>query len=201
MQPRIHIRKLSRKDLISLHRLLLKVLTDLSGTYYPANIIREFKKMHTIRDLERRVLGRSSIAFGAFTDQRLIAFMWGRESFAGDVNAEWGGVHPLFRERGVFSKLLRSIERELYRRKCYKFWFYVSATNIPAIKCYTKAGYALEGIHPNHFFGWDFVTFGKVIYRRRWKHGLTARANITSVRSNPPQLRVVSKISADELQP
>ena len=179
MSLEIKIRRVRKGDIASLHELLKKTFSSLKDKYYPATVLdEESRQFRTVEDLAHRMLRSRAIAYGAFVRTQAIGFLWGTTSRAGDFLGEWGAVAPAFRGRGIFSKLLRSVEAELRRRQLYKFWFYVSATNLPAIECYLKNGYVLEGVHPNHFYGWDFLTFGKVITRRRCPPGIKREGSV-----------------------
>ena len=184
MTHRITIRQVRRADIRQLYVLFKKTLSSLSDTVYPASVIAEQSKLFSsVRELGHRLLQKQAVSFGAFSGTRLIGFFWGTAFPAGDFCGEWGGVAPRFRRRRVFSRLLKAVDDELGRRKLYKFWFYVSTKNRPAIECYLKNGYTIEGVHPNHFYGWDFLAFGKVITPKRWPQRL---------RLEQPKLRTVA---------
>jgi hypothetical protein len=63
---------------------------------------------------------------------------------------------------------MRTLEEELTFQGFFKIFLQSSMKNIPAIKRYLHMGYKIEGVHPNHHFGWDFMSFGKVLNRKTW---------------------------------
>ncbi len=38
-----------------------------------------------------------------------------------------------------------------------------------AIERFLSMGYKIEGVHPNHSYGWDFISFGKPIVIKKWE--------------------------------
>lgn len=176
----LDIRRLTRPHITAVQKLLMLALSKGRDRYYPQELVKAYRSMYTVADLERRVLSHKAVAFGAFQQGMLVGFLWGSMSAAGDFYAEWGVVHPSVRRRGIFTKLLATVESEVAKHRAYKFWFYVSSKNIPALRCYVKAGYKIEGLHPNHFFGWNFVTVGKILRRKRWPTKITRQQDVLS---------------------
>jgi GNAT superfamily N-acetyltransferase len=130
--------------------------------------------------LERLAFGPHSIALGAYRKTRLVGFLWGyRSDVDGTFSVDWAVVRPSVVGTGVFSALMRALERRLKREHVFKCYFYTSIKNIPAIKRYLKLGYTIEGVHRNHFFGWDFISVGKILNRRRWKGDITRQPDFT----------------------
>lgn len=168
----VKIRQITKREVPEIHR-LLRVVLDSVAPHYPQELIEaQWAIFDAVEDLERHLLHSGTLGYvaidGEGNDEKVIGFIWGYLSPAGDFLGEWGGVAPTGRRQHVFSTLLKAVESELRRRGIFKFWFYVSASNEPAIRCYRANGYVLEGTHPNHFYGWDFLTFGKIIRRRNW---------------------------------
>jgi RimJ/RimL family protein N-acetyltransferase len=83
--------------------------------------------------------------------------------------------------KGVFSRLMQAMKAQMRRERVFKICFYVSAKNIPAIKRYVKLGYAIEGVHRNHFYGWDFISMGKILTRKRWRGKIAEQPDFTEV--------------------
>jgi RimJ/RimL family protein N-acetyltransferase len=76
---------------------------------------------------------------------------------------------------------MQALEANMRREHILKICFYVSARNIPAIKRYMNLGYTIEGVHRNHFFGWDFVSMGKILMRKRWRGRINKQPDFTEI--------------------
>ncbi|MBI2669908.1 MAG: GNAT family N-acetyltransferase, partial [Candidatus Yanofskybacteria bacterium] len=162
MKDGISLRTIIKEDLPALKELLYAIFASLKDTAYPADVINEFESIYNLEELEDRVLGPRSIGLAAFSQDQLIGFVWGFGSKLGGVfTGDWGAVDPEFRGRGIFSRLMHSMEQEIRKKNYYKFYFYVSVKNLEAIRRYLKLDYKIEGLHRNSYFGWDFFSFGK----------------------------------------
>jgi GNAT superfamily N-acetyltransferase len=97
--------------------------------------------------LERLVFGPHTIALGAYQKTRLVGFLWGyRSDVDGTFSVDWAVVRPLVIGKGVFSALMRALERQLKRHHVFKCYFYTSIKHFPAIERCLKLGYTIEGI-------------------------------------------------------
>jgi GNAT superfamily N-acetyltransferase len=141
----------------------------MSGKFYPSEVIEQLHGHYSIERLERLLLGSQSIALGVYIDGLLVGCTWGSASaFDGIFSVEWVVVRLDMIGKGVFSQLLTALEHLLRSKGTFKLFLYVSIKNIPAIERYIKLGYGIEGLHRDHFFGWDFLSMGKVLIHKHW---------------------------------
>jgi len=74
-------------------------------------------------------------------------------------------VHPEWQGRGIGRQLMEVLEDIARRRGCYKLWLQTAWAMTEAIALYKRLGYQQEGYQPRHFYGEDFLMFGKVLER------------------------------------
>lgn len=144
------------------------------GKSYPREIIRAMDRFYTRERLERLLANPDRRTLGAWSHGRLLGCLWGYQSpIDGTFSLDWVVVRKDVVGEGVFSRLLKKVERQLRKENVLKIILFASNKNIPAIRRYLKLGYAIEGVHPNHFFGWTFLSLGKVLVRKHWKGRIT----------------------------
>jgi ribosomal protein S18 acetylase RimI-like enzyme len=143
----------------------------MSGVSYPAEVMLNAKAYYTHERLEKVLFGSRSIALGGYINDRLVGCVWGYFSeLDGIFSIEWAVVISEVIGKGVFSRLMVALEDALEEKGAFKIILYASNKNISAIRRYEKLGYTIEGVHPNHFFGWNFVSMGKILTHKTW-HG------------------------------
>ena len=154
-------------DVDQLHRCLMLVLDSIDPNSVAPELVREGKVGYSLELLRKRAFGKSSFALGAFESRRLVAFLWGWSGREGVFMVDWMGVLPEHRRRGVGRALLARLEAYAKAQSgIYKITLFATASNLDTQKVYVSHGYRLEGVHPNHFFGYDFVSFGKIVQSR-----------------------------------
>ena len=72
-------------------------------------------------------------------------------------------VDPTWQDRGVGQTLMESLEAIARMQRHRKLWLQTSWVMAEAISLYKRMGYRQEGYLPCHFFGEDFLAFGKVL--------------------------------------
>jgi GNAT superfamily N-acetyltransferase len=165
----ITIKTIPARDIPAVQRILFDAFAMMSGTFYPSEIIEQLHNHYSVERLERLLTGSRSIALGAYIDGVLVGCTWGSMStFDGIFSVEWAVVRLDMIGKGVFSQLLTALEQPLKLKGTFKMFLYASIKNVPAIERYIKLGYSIEGVHRNHFFGWDFVSMGKVLTHKHW---------------------------------
>jgi len=163
-------------------RILFDAFAMMSGKFYPSEIIERLYDHYSLERLERLLTGPRSIALGAYIDEVLVGCTWGSLSnFDGIFSVEWAVVHLDMIGKGVFSQLLTALEQLLKSKAVFKMFLYASVKNIPAIERYIKLGYRVEGLHRDHFFGWDFVGMGKVLTRKQWDGEITKQPDFPAL--------------------
>jgi GNAT superfamily N-acetyltransferase len=149
--------------------ILFDAFAMMSGKFYPSEIIEQLHGHYSVERLQRLLTGSRSIALGAYINGVLVGCAWGSMSpFDGIFSLEWAVVRLDMIGKGVFSQLLAALEQLLRLKGAFKMFLYASIKNVPAIERYLKLGYNIEGVHGDHFFGWDFVSMGKVLAPKHW---------------------------------
>jgi GNAT superfamily N-acetyltransferase len=180
--PRLTIQKLSPRHAESALQVFRDSLTLLDDERYPHAVITAILGFYTTERLKRIFSNPDRRVLGAWSGNRLVGCLWGyRSALDGTCSIDWVVVSPRMVGKGVFSRLMKAIEAKMRRERVFKICFYVSAKNIPAIMRYSKLGYTIEGVHRNHFFGWDFISMGKILTRKRWKGRIANQPDSTEV--------------------
>jgi GNAT superfamily N-acetyltransferase len=180
LKYRITIKRIAVKDVPRVHHILSESFSVLKGTCYPDKVIAACLRIYSPERLERMLFGSRSIALGAYQDTRLIGCVWGYRAEDGTCTVDWAVVLPSLIGKGVFSRLMKALERQLTREGFYKCYFFTSIKNLSAINRYLKLGYQVEGIHRNHFFGWDWVSIGKILVLKRWRGSIAKQPDFSS---------------------
>jgi len=74
-------------------------------------------------------------------------------------------VHPKYQNRGVAHQLMLHLEKTAHQKRCQKLFLCTAWAMKEAIRLYENLGYVKEGYLRNHFYGEDFIIFGKFIKR------------------------------------
>jgi ribosomal protein S18 acetylase RimI-like enzyme len=74
-------------------------------------------------------------------------------------------VHPDSQGQGVARRLMEALENIARQHGCHKLWLQTAWAMTEAIALYKRLGYRQEGYQPCHFYGEDFLMFGKVLGR------------------------------------
>jgi GNAT superfamily N-acetyltransferase len=170
---RIIIKQITAKDIVQVHYILNEAFDILSGVSYPETVISACRHIYRLERLERMLLGQNSIALGAYQASRLIGCVWGYRAEDGTCAVDWAAVLSSEIGKGIFSRLMKALEARLKHEQIFKCYMFTSIKNLPAINRYLKLGYQIEGVHRNHFFGWDWLSIGKVITRKHWRGPIT----------------------------
>ena len=161
----IKIRKVGNKDWTKLYTLLNKVFYYLEDKYYPKKFIKSQKDIYTQEKIKEITKNEKYLSLGCFHNKELIAFSIGYfMPISYLFYLEWIGIHPKYMRQGLFSRLLKTLEKRVVENfGAHKIYLYTSLKNIPAINGYLKNGYNIEGILPKHFQGIDFCIIGKIV--------------------------------------
>ena len=83
-------------------------------------------------------------------------------------------VDPDWQGRGIARALMETMENIAQQQGCQKMWLQTAWVMTEAIALYTRLGYQQEGYLPCHFYGEDFLAFGKVLEKKADKKGDTS---------------------------
>ena len=175
MEPQLTIKEVVHDDLPAIQLLLRETFSLISEKTYPAEVVEHAHGYYTLDRLERKLFGPHSLALGAYLGEELVGCAWGSLYEDGVLSVEWAIVHSELIGTGVFSRLIMQLENHCREKGAYKVFLYASMKNVPAIRRYQKLGYEIEGVHRNHFFGWDFVSLGKVLNRKNQEGAITTQ--------------------------
>jgi GNAT superfamily N-acetyltransferase len=173
------IKEIVPENLADIQRILRETFIAASERTYPAEIMEYSRDYYTVDRLKRRLFGPHAIALGAFIDMELMGFAWAALYADGVLSIEWATVRPDMIGKGIFSQLITGLETRGRTKAAFKAFLYASIKNTPAIQRYLKLGYCVEGVHRNHFFGWDFVSMGKILIQKPQLGDITMQPDAT----------------------
>jgi ribosomal protein S18 acetylase RimI-like enzyme len=147
----------------------MEIFATLDEASFPRQVMEESAEAYTVENLKKRAFGRRSFAVGAFENGALVGFAWGWAGKERVFTLDWIGVQESHRRRGTGAAMLTLVEEYARRNKLYKISLFASAYATREVLLYIRRGYSIEGIHENHYYGWDFVSLGKVLTRPAWR--------------------------------
>ncbi|HJQ39700.1 MAG TPA: GNAT family N-acetyltransferase [Thermoanaerobaculia bacterium] len=162
-------RQLVPDDNEELFRCFGDVVESLDERLVPKQVLREISLIYTEEGIHRRAFGKTSAAVGVLAANTFIGFVWGWAAREGTFTVDWLGVLPEYRCRGLAKELVARIERHAFAAGMNKVTAYSSATNTPALRMLVGRGYAIEGFHRAHFYGWDYFSLAKVLQFPLWR--------------------------------
>jgi len=154
------IEVLSKQEIPALVKLMHEVLPNIE--YYPKPILMEFLKMYTLKFFKEMPKQKDSIILLSKEKDEITGFAFGWDDY-GVYWLDWLGVKKEHRHKGIATELLKAFEKECKKRGSHKVHLDTSKTNFPAISCYLKNGYRIEGELKKHWLKWDYVLLSKFI--------------------------------------
>jgi GNAT superfamily N-acetyltransferase len=179
LPTQLTIKEIVSEDLADVQGILRETFIIASEKTYPKEIMEYSRDYYTMKRLMGRLLGPHTIALGAFIDCELTGCAWGTLYEDGVLSVEWAVVRADMVGKGVFSRLLTELEDRGRTKGALKVFLYASIKNAPAVRRYLKLGYSVEGVHRNHFFGWDFVSMGKILAQKHQDGDITMQPDAT----------------------
>lgn len=153
------IRKAKLQDADKIHKVLLQAFKGLKSRGYSTQAI-ETAIIDT--DVIRKRIHLGGHVLVARLDSEIIGTVSGLEEHKG-MHICSLAVDPKYQNYGVAHKLLRYLERIAYSKDCCKLFLCTAWAMKEAIQLYESLGYVREGHLHSHFYGEDFIVFGKFI--------------------------------------
>ena len=98
----------------------------------------------------------------AETDGRIVGTATGIEEHE-SLHVCSVAVDPVFCGQGIARRLMHELEKIAREEDCYKIFLQTAWSMAEAIALYRKLGYEQEGYQRKHFYGEDFLMFGKLL--------------------------------------
>ena len=154
----MEIKTLTKKELSDYSNLAKKII--LNTNYYTEHAKREESEKFSEESLEKKIKDRNNLFVFAEEDKKLIAFFNGQYD-SGTFWANWLGVDPTYRNKGITEKILFYVNCELERNNVHKVWFDTLVNNKEAVGLVKKLGFKKIGRLNNHWHNQDFYLWEK----------------------------------------
>lgn len=157
--PVVHIRTATVKDVDAICLVLQKAFASLRGRGYSERALRA--AMYPPEFVQERI-ERGVHVLVAETDERIVGTATGIEEHE-SLHVCSVAVDPVFGDQGIARCLMHTLEKIAREKNCYKLFLQTAWSMTEAIALYRKLGYEQEGYQRKHFYGEDFLMFGKVL--------------------------------------
>jgi ribosomal protein S18 acetylase RimI-like enzyme len=155
----VHIRTATVNDVDTICLVLQKAFASLRGRGYSERALRA--AMYPPAFVRERIEQGAHVLV-AETDGRIIGTATGIEEHE-SLHVCSVAVDPAFGGQGIARRLMQELEKIARERSCYKIFLQTAWSMIEAIGLYGKLGYDQEGYQRKHFYGEDFLMFGKLL--------------------------------------
>ena len=145
----IKVVPLSKKDVVSSHRLLYSIIEEMYSGNYPA--IKNYKSQYDIERMKELAVRKDGYCFIAKMDNKVVGlglgYIFGSVGFL-----HWLGVKRKYRSIGVGNMIVDNIHQYFRKKKCHKSGVYTDLKNKKLIRFYKRKGYVVKARLPDHWF-------------------------------------------------
>jgi ribosomal protein S18 acetylase RimI-like enzyme len=159
IDPDISIRRADKSDAEAIHRVIEAAFRRLEGRGYSSLAIGA--AIIAPQEIAKR-LAEGVYLLVAEVDGEIIGTATGLEEHE-SLHVCSVAVHPDYQRRGVARRLMECLEAIAHSLGCHKLFLQTAWAMTEAMALYESLGYQREGYQPRHFYGEDFVLYGKVL--------------------------------------
>jgi len=157
----IAIREARPADAKAIHDVLASAFLDMRGRGYPTRALET--AVISPETIQERIRQGGHVLV-VETEGQVVGTASGLEEHE-TLHVCSVAVDPDWQERGIARKLMEALEAYAKQMGCRKLWLHTAWAMTEAIQLYERLGYQREGYLPQHFYGEDFLAFGKVLKR------------------------------------
>jgi len=157
--PDLSIRRANESDAEAIHRVIEAAFRGLEGRGYSSRAIEA--AIITPWEIAERLAAGGHILV-AEVDGQIIGTATGLEEHE-SLHVCSVAVHPDYQGGGVARQLMEELEALARSLGCHKLFLQTAWAMIEAMALYESLGYQREGYQPRHFYGEDFISYGKVL--------------------------------------
>ncbi|WP_020406911.1 GNAT family N-acetyltransferase [Hahella ganghwensis] len=132
-------------------RFFLQMLDQQFSSTFTAQALDSYRRKYSESNMSERIAQSNVVIAGLFDDDKLIGLVIGGAPNGGVASLDWVVVAPDYQGQGLGQKLMRFCFHEYAAVGAHKILLYTETEN--AKRFYEKCGMALEGVHPNHWWG------------------------------------------------
>ena len=156
----IFVGKLQRNDLQEFSRIAKEII---EGTaYYSSKARKSEVKKFDISALHDELNDDKKIILVAKSDNKILGFCNGKID-EGTFWIDWVGILSKFREKGIATKILKLLEKDLKVLRIHKIWCDSRDNNTPSIALLNKNGFEKIAFLKKHWYQQDFYLWAKFI--------------------------------------
>jgi ribosomal protein S18 acetylase RimI-like enzyme len=155
----MRIRSATDDDVGDIAAVFRGAFTSLKGRGYSDRAL--CAAMYSPQFIQERI-GQGAHVLVAETDGRIVGTATGIEEHE-SLHVCSVAVDPAFSGQGIARRLMHELEKIAREKDCYKLFLQTAWSMTEAIALYRKLGYEQEGYQRKHFYGEDFLMFGKLL--------------------------------------
>lgn len=155
----VRIHPATDDDVDDISTVLRKAFTLLRDRGYSQRALRA--AMYPPEFIQERI-GQGAHVLVAEVDGKIVGTATGIEKHE-SLHVCSVAVDPAFGGQGIARCLMHELEKIAREKNCYKLFLQTAWSMTEAIALYRKLGYEQEGYQRKHFYGEDFLMFGKLL--------------------------------------
>lgn len=155
----VQIRCATHDDVDDVCTVLKKAFTSLRGRGYSGRALRA--AMYPPEAIRERLVQGAHVLV-AEIDGKIVGTATGIEEYE-SLHVLSVAVDPAFGGQGIARCLMHELEKIAREKNCCKLFLETAWSMTEAIGLYKTLGYEQEGHQRNHFYGEDFLMFGKLL--------------------------------------
>jgi len=148
------------KDALAIHEVMERAFWGLRGRGYPERAIEE--AILSPEAIQARIARGDTNVLVATVKDQIAGTVSGIEEQQ-SLHVCSMAVDPSHQGQGIAQRLMEELERLARHSGCQKLFLQTAWAMTEAIALYWRLGYHQEGYQPRHFYGEDFLLFGKFL--------------------------------------
>jgi quercetin dioxygenase-like cupin family protein/ribosomal protein S18 acetylase RimI-like enzyme len=156
----VGIRAAQADDAWALHEVMKRAFNGLRGRRYSEKAIDA--AIMTAQEIRDRISHKGTHVLVATLGEQIVGTASGIEEHE-SLHVCSMAVDPSYQGQGVAHRLMKELEILAQQSGCRKLFLQTGWAMTEAIALYRRLGYRQEGYQHTHFYGEDFLLFGKVL--------------------------------------
>lgn len=158
----ITVRRAEPRDAPAIHEVMKRAFEGLEGRGYSQMAIET--AILSAEAIRPRIAQQGAHVLVAEIEDQFVGTASGMEEYE-SLHVCSIAVAPEYQRHGIARRLMEELEKLARRSGCHKLFLQTAWSMTEAIMLYRNLGYQQEGHQPRHFYGEDFLLFGKILDR------------------------------------
>ncbi len=154
------VQRAQTKDALAIHEVMKRAFKGLEGRGYSQTASET--AILSPEAILARIAQDGAHVLVAMTENQIAGTAAGMEEHE-SLHVCSVAVDPAYQRRGIARRLMEQLEKSARQSRCHKIFLQTAWSMTEAIMLYRNLGYKQEGYQPRHFYGEDFLLFGKVL--------------------------------------